>query len=59
MLGELIIVRGRWLLAAVSDVSAEESDAVFCSGGCRGLEVEFALADLVRLTGSRAASIVA
>ncbi|MDT7592246.1 MAG: Cys-tRNA(Pro)/Cys-tRNA(Cys) deacylase, partial [Pseudonocardiales bacterium] len=32
-------------------------DTVFCSGGRRGLEVELAPGDLVRLTGATVAAI--
>jgi Cys-tRNA(Pro)/Cys-tRNA(Cys) deacylase len=44
-------------LAVVLDVSAQEYETVYCSGGRRGLEVELAPADLVALTGARIASI--
>jgi Cys-tRNA(Pro)/Cys-tRNA(Cys) deacylase len=44
-------------LPTVVDVSAEAWATVFCSGGRRGLEIEVAPADLVRLTGARVAPI--
>jgi Cys-tRNA(Pro)/Cys-tRNA(Cys) deacylase len=44
-------------LPAVLDASAEGFETVFCSAGRRGLEVELAPADLVRLTGGRVAPI--
>lgn len=44
-------------LPAVLDASAEGFETVFCSAGRRGLEVELAPADLVRLTGGRLAPI--
>ncbi|WP_433275672.1 Cys-tRNA(Pro) deacylase [Pseudonocardia xinjiangensis] len=46
-------------LPAVLDASAEQLDTMFCSAGRRGLEVELAPADLVRLTGARFAPIAA
>jgi Cys-tRNA(Pro)/Cys-tRNA(Cys) deacylase len=44
-------------LPTVVDESAGASATVFCSGGRRGLEIEMAPADLVRLTGARVAPI--
>ncbi|MBV9922925.1 MAG: Cys-tRNA(Pro) deacylase [Pseudonocardia sp.] len=44
-------------LPTVLDASAEEFDTVFCSAGRRGLEVELAPADLVRLTGAKLALV--
>lgn len=44
-------------LPVVLDASANGFDTVFCSGGRRGLEVELAPADLIRLTGARVATI--
>ena len=44
-------------LPVVVDSSAESFVTVFCSAGRRGLEVELAPADLVRLTGARMAPI--
>ena len=44
-------------LPVVVDSSAEWFVTVFCSAGRRGLEVELAPADLVRLTGARMAPI--
>ena len=39
------------------DASEQGFDTVDCSGGRRGLEVEIAPADLVRLTGAVTAAI--
>ena len=39
------------------DASALEYETVFCSAGKRGLEIELAPADLVRLTGASTAAI--
>ncbi len=44
-------------LPTVIDASARDLDTVFCSAGRRGLEVELAPTDLVRLTGARFAPI--
>jgi Cys-tRNA(Pro)/Cys-tRNA(Cys) deacylase len=44
-------------LLAVVDASAEKFETVFCSGGRRGLEIELAPTDLVRLTGATVAPI--
>jgi Cys-tRNA(Pro)/Cys-tRNA(Cys) deacylase len=44
-------------LRIVLDTSATGFDTVFCSGGRRGLEVELAPGDLVRLTGATVAAI--
>ena len=44
-------------LPVVIDSSALAFATVFCSGGRRGLEIELALADLVRATGARVAAI--
>jgi Cys-tRNA(Pro)/Cys-tRNA(Cys) deacylase len=44
-------------LPVVLDRSATGFDTVFCSGGRRGLEVELAPDDLVRLTGATLAAI--
>jgi Cys-tRNA(Pro)/Cys-tRNA(Cys) deacylase len=41
----------------VVDTTALGWDTVFCSGGRRGLELELAPADLVRLTGATVAAI--
>ena len=46
-------------LRTVVDASAERLPTLFCSGGRRGLEVELAPADLVRLTGATFAPIAA
>jgi Cys-tRNA(Pro)/Cys-tRNA(Cys) deacylase len=44
-------------LTTVVDDSVQQWDTMFCSGGHRGLEIELAPADLVRLTGARVAPI--
>jgi Cys-tRNA(Pro)/Cys-tRNA(Cys) deacylase len=44
-------------LATVVDASAQRWETVYCSGGRRGLEIELAPADLVRLCGARVATI--
>jgi Cys-tRNA(Pro)/Cys-tRNA(Cys) deacylase len=44
-------------LPTVLDTSAEAFDTVFCSAGRRGLEIELAPADLVRLTGAKLAPV--
>jgi Cys-tRNA(Pro)/Cys-tRNA(Cys) deacylase len=46
-------------LATVVDASAQRWETVYCSGGRRGLEIELAPADLVRLCGARVATIAA
>jgi Cys-tRNA(Pro)/Cys-tRNA(Cys) deacylase len=46
-------------LPTVLDESARTLPTMFCSAGRRGLEVELAPADLVRLTGARFAPIAA
>ena len=46
-------------LATVVDASAQRWETVFCSGGRRGLEIELAPADLVRLCGAQVATIAA
>jgi Cys-tRNA(Pro)/Cys-tRNA(Cys) deacylase len=46
-------------LATVVDASAQQWETVYCSGGRRGLEIELAPADLVRLCGARVATIAA
>ena len=44
-------------LPTVLDASASALDTLFCSAGRRGLEVELAPSDLVRLTGAALAPI--
>jgi Cys-tRNA(Pro)/Cys-tRNA(Cys) deacylase len=44
-------------LTTVVDESAQRWETVFCSGGRRGLEIELAPADLVRLCGATVAPI--
>ncbi|MCP2258703.1 Cys-tRNA(Pro)/Cys-tRNA(Cys) deacylase [Streptoalloteichus tenebrarius] len=46
-------------LPIVVDVTARDFETIFCSAGRRGLEVELAPADLVRLTGAVVAAIAA
>lgn len=46
-------------LPVVLDTSAQAFETVFCSAGRRGLEVELAPAELVRLTGATVAPIAA
>jgi Cys-tRNA(Pro)/Cys-tRNA(Cys) deacylase len=46
-------------LPTVLDSSAEAFDTIFCSGGRRGLEIELAAADLVRLTDAVLAPVAA
>ncbi|SHG45658.1 Cys-tRNA(Pro) deacylase [Streptoalloteichus hindustanus] len=46
-------------LPLVVDVTARDFETIFCSAGRRGLEVELAPADLVRLTGAVVAAIAA
>jgi Cys-tRNA(Pro)/Cys-tRNA(Cys) deacylase len=41
----------------VLDASAEQFDTVFCSGGRRGLEIELAPADLIRLAAAKVGPI--
>lgn len=47
----------RQRLATVVDASVEQHDTVFVSGGRRGLEIELAPQDLIRLTGATVAAI--
>jgi Cys-tRNA(Pro)/Cys-tRNA(Cys) deacylase len=44
-------------LPVVVDTSAVDYETIFCSGGRRGLEIELAPADLVRLAGATLAPI--
>jgi Cys-tRNA(Pro)/Cys-tRNA(Cys) deacylase len=44
-------------LTTVVDQSVEKWETMYCSGGHRGMELEVAPADLVRLTGARLAPI--
>jgi Cys-tRNA(Pro)/Cys-tRNA(Cys) deacylase len=44
-------------LPTVLDASADGFDTVYCSAGRRGLEIELAPADLVRLTGAKLAPV--
>jgi Cys-tRNA(Pro)/Cys-tRNA(Cys) deacylase len=57
VLGGISPLGQRKPLRTVVDESALEFETVFCSGGRRGLEVELAPAELVRLTAAVTASI--
>jgi Cys-tRNA(Pro)/Cys-tRNA(Cys) deacylase len=57
VLGGISPLGQRKKLPTVIDESALEYDTVFCSAGRRGLEIELAPADLVRLTAARTAPI--
>lgn len=57
VLGGISPLGQRKRLRTVIDTSVEQWDRVLCSAGRRGLEIELAPADLVRLTGAVVASI--
>lgn len=57
MLGGISPFGHRSRLPVVVDASIEQFDTVLCSGGRRGLEIEVAPADLVRLTNATVAHI--
>ena len=57
VLGGISPLGQRKKLPTVIDESALEYETVFCSAGRRGLEIELAPADLVRLTSARTAAI--
>jgi Cys-tRNA(Pro)/Cys-tRNA(Cys) deacylase len=57
VLGGISPLGHRTRLPVVIDGSAEGFETVFCSAGRRGLEVELAPGDLIRLTGAVVASI--
>ncbi|MEC3980690.1 Cys-tRNA(Pro) deacylase [Amycolatopsis sp. H20-H5] len=57
VLGGISPLGHRSRLPVVIDVSAEAFETIHCSAGRRGLEVELAPADLVRLTGAIVAPI--
>jgi Cys-tRNA(Pro)/Cys-tRNA(Cys) deacylase len=57
VLGGISPLGQRKKLPTVIDRSALEFETVFCSGGRRGLEIELAPADLVRLTSARTAEL--
>ena len=57
VLGGISPLGQRKKLPTVIDESALEYETVFCSAGKRGLEIELAPADLVRLTSARTAPI--
>ena len=57
VLGGISPLGQRKKLPTVIDQSALEFETVFCSGGRRGLEIELAPADLVRLTSALTAAL--
>jgi Cys-tRNA(Pro)/Cys-tRNA(Cys) deacylase len=57
VLGAISPLGQRRRLTTVVDDSVQQWDTMFCSGGQRGLEIELAPADLVRLSGARVAPI--
>jgi Cys-tRNA(Pro)/Cys-tRNA(Cys) deacylase len=57
VLGGISPLGQRKKLPTVIDQSALEYETVFCSGGRRGLEIELAPADLVRLTSATTAAV--
>ncbi|MFK0245056.1 Cys-tRNA(Pro) deacylase [Amycolatopsis azurea] len=59
VLGGISPLGHRSRLPVVIDASAEKFETVHCSAGRRGLEVELAPGDLVRLTGAVVAPIAA
>lgn len=59
VLGGISPLGHRSRLPVVIDATASRFDTVFCSAGRRGLEVELAPADLIRLTGAVVAPIAA
>ncbi|MEE2034426.1 Cys-tRNA(Pro) deacylase [Rhodococcus chondri] len=59
VLGGISPLGQRKRLSTVVDESARNFDRVFCSAGRRGLEIELAPADLIRLTGAVVAPVSA
>ncbi|MBE1501125.1 Cys-tRNA(Pro)/Cys-tRNA(Cys) deacylase [Amycolatopsis lexingtonensis] len=59
VLGGISPLGHRSRLPVVIDASASTFETVFCSAGRRGLEVELAPAELIRLTGAVVAPIAA
>lgn len=59
VLGGISPLGQRSRLPVVIDSSAGSFETVFCSGGRRGLEMELAPADLIRLTNATVAAIAA
>ena len=57
VLGGISPLGQRRKLPTVVDATALEHPTVYCSAGRRGLEVELAPADLIRLTGARTAPL--
>jgi Cys-tRNA(Pro)/Cys-tRNA(Cys) deacylase len=59
VLGGISPLGQRKRLRTVVDASAQKWDRVLCSAGRRGLEIEVAPADLIRLTGAVVAPVTA
>lgn len=59
VLGGISPLRQRRRHPTVIDASALDWETVFCSAGKRGVEVEVAPADLIRLTGAVTAAVTA
>lgn len=57
VLGGISPLGQRSRLPLVIDASAQEFDTIFCSGGRRGLEMELAPVDLIKLTSATVAPI--
>jgi Cys-tRNA(Pro)/Cys-tRNA(Cys) deacylase len=57
VVGGISPIGQRRLLPTVIDASAGDHPTIFVSAGRRGLQIELAPADLVRLTGARTAAI--
>ncbi|MDQ0379315.1 Cys-tRNA(Pro) deacylase [Amycolatopsis thermophila] len=57
VLGGISPLGQRSRLPVVIDATAEKFETIYCSAGRRGLEVELAPADLIRLTGATVAPI--
>jgi len=57
--GGISPVGQRRRLPVVVDASALAFGTMFCSGGRRGLEIEIAPADLIKVTGAKVAAIAA
>ena len=57
LLGAISPLGQKRRLTTVVDDGVQQWDTMFCSGGHRGLEIELAPGDLVRLTGAHVAPI--